>query len=398
MRTGGQQIDLKDQGIPIMQKLGLLETMRSHCVHETGMQVVDKNGKCLMQTGVTAAGDKGYVLTNEFEFMRGDIVRVVAEATHAERKKAEEKGVIEGGLTYVFGKTVTALDQSRGNGVDVTFDDEHTQRYDLVVGADGQASRTRRLAFGEEIGKAAFKSLGIDAAYYNVPRLDSEDSFARMYFAPGSRMIMTRTGDRPKTQVYLFLMKDKARSQKMKNVHRQPIPEQKKVWTSIYKGAGWETERFLDGMQTVDDFYACEIGQVKMPDQQLHKGRVVLLGDAGYCPSAFTGMGTTLSLIGSYILAGELARNGSGVSAALAHYTEIMRQPIDECQRLAPGSDGGFYPSSGMGIRFASNVLWTLSCLRLDKLVKLISGWLPQKETGWKIPEYAELGLDEAKK
>lgn len=398
LRTGGQQIDLKDEGLPIMKKLGLLETIRSHCVKESGMELVDKHGKSLMQFGVTAAGAKqGFELTNEFEFMRGDMVKVFYDATQQEGTHAESRGETEGSIKYEFGKTVTALDPSSSKpGVNVTFSDAQTKHFDLVVAADGQGSRTRRLAFGEDISAASFKSLGIHAAYYNIPRLEREDSLARIYFAPGSRMVMTRTGDRPKTQVYFFLMKDAQRAARMREVHTQPIAEQKAAWTEICGDAGWECERFVEGIQTVEDFYACEIAQIKMPEGQLHKGRVALLGDAGYCPSAFTGMGTTLSLIGAYVLAGELARNGDDVGAALREYEQKMRQPIKECQKLPPGSDGGIFPTSGLGLTIANTVIWTMSCIRVDKLIRWVHGFLPEgQKTGWKIPEYVELNLEQ---
>ncbi|MDX6252239.1 MAG: hypothetical protein QOF10_5599 [Kribbellaceae bacterium] len=45
--------------------------------------------------------------------------------------------------------------------------------------------------------------------------------------------------------------------------------------------------------------------QVVVPEWS--RGRVVLLGDAGYCGSPLAGHGTALSLVGAYVLAGELA-------------------------------------------------------------------------------------------
>ena len=207
---------------------------------------------------------------------------------------------------------------------------------------------------------------------------------------------MTRTGDRPVTQVYFFLMKDKERHAKMRTTYKEPLEKQKEAWADIYRDAGWDCKRFVEGLKPVEDFYAHEMGQVKMP--QLYNGRVVLLGDAGYCPTAFTGLGTTLSLIGAYVLAGELARNGSNVNAALEKYNEVMRPPIDECQNLAAaGSEGVFFPSSAIGIRIMNNFLWTLSCFRIDKLIRWIHGMLPADKSRWPLPEYPELNLGSEK-
>lgn len=400
LRTGGQQIDLKSQGIPITKKLGLLDSVRAYCVEETGMEIVDKNGKRLMSFGVLPAGEKrqGLTLTNEYEFMRGDMVHMFVSETEKQRKKAEAKGVTDGSLTYIFNQTITALSPSTPTqppGVNVTFSDSRTAHYDLVVAADGQGSRTRKLAFGEVTSTAAFKSLNIHTALYNIPRHPNDSSLARIYIGPKRRMYLTRTGNRSETQIYHFLTNTTAQeASHLTTTHKRPLAEQKAVWTRLFQDAGWETPRFLESLQDVDDFYACEIGQVKMPRHILHKDCVVLLGDAGYCPSLLTGMGTTLSLIGAYVLAGELVRNGRDVEKALDAYQEIMMQPVEECQVLAPGVTGGLYPTSAWAIWAWNHVLWTMSCLRVDKLLIWVIGLWPGSKTEWKLPEYEELTLD----
>lgn len=396
LRTGGQQIDLKDQGIPITKKMGLLEPLRNLCVHESGMELVDDHGSSLIQFGVTAAGDKqsSMTLTNEFEFMRGDMVKLYYDTTIQDRKRIVANGEREGGLTYEFNKSLVALDQSSGKGVEVTFSDNTTRHFDLLVGADGQTSRTRRLTFGEDVSAESFKPLNIIAAYYHVPRVPEDDNLARIFFGTNSRMVMTRTGDRPFKQVYFFLLKDKERLAKMKEFQKQPISTQKDAWVEHYKDAGWECERFCEGLQKAEDFYAVEIAQIKMPEGQIHKGNVVLLGDAGYCPSPFTGQGTTLSLIGAYVLAGELAKHGDDVAAALEAYTSTMKTPIEQSQTLRLNTDRGIYPTSALGIKVVNNLLWTMSVFKLDKLLQWIGGFLPEEKGKWVIPEYPELNLE----
>ncbi|OAG13500.1 FAD/NAD(P)-binding domain-containing protein [Alternaria alternata] len=403
LRTGGQQIDIKAQGIPILEKLGLLNTIRSYCVKEGGMEFVDRNGKSLMQFGITKAGDTAgaLTLTHEFEFMRGNFVKMMHDISIQEREILTTRGHVKGGLTYEFGKTITALSHSESSSspktATVTFSTGETRTFDLVIAADGQASRTRSLAFGSEISSSAFHSMNIHAAYYKIPRLPTEDSLARIYFASNNRMVMTRTGNQPATQVYLFLMngKDRDRASHMATYQKRSAEEQKDAWKSLYQDAGWECPRFLQGLDTVKDFYATEIGQVKMPQHKLYKDRVVLLGDAGYCPSPFTGMGTTLSLIGAYVLAGELFRHGDDVDAALEAYQEAMKQPVEECQKLGPYADGkGPLPSSEWGLWMAGWALWTVSSLRVDRVIGWLAGLLPEgKEKRWEMPEYTEFNL-----
>jgi 2-polyprenyl-6-methoxyphenol hydroxylase-like FAD-dependent oxidoreductase len=64
-------------------------------------------------------------------------------------------------------------------------------------------------------------------------------------------------------------------------------------------------DEFVDGLDKADDFYLERMGMVKMNRWSSDKGRVVLLGDSAWCPSAMTGMGTTSSVIGAYILAAK---------------------------------------------------------------------------------------------
>ena len=157
LRTGGQQIDIKAQGIPILEKLGLLDTIHSYCVKEGGMEFVDRNGKSLMQFGITKAGDTAgaLTLTHEFEFMRGNFVKMMHDISIQEREILTTRGHVKGGLTYEFGKTITALSHSESSSspktATVTFSTGETRTFDLVIAADGQASRTRSLAFGSEI-------------------------------------------------------------------------------------------------------------------------------------------------------------------------------------------------------------------------------------------------------
>ncbi|KAJ4347197.1 uncharacterized protein N0V89_011136 [Didymosphaeria variabile] len=336
LRASGLQLDFKAQGTPIMRKMGLLEAMRAHHVNETGAQIVGAKGEVLAAFGIK-----------------------------------EDVGT-EG-----------------GDGVDVTFEDGREERFDLVVGADGQNSRTRKMAFGEEVSAEAFKELGSQVAYFNIPRGAGDGTIARLFFSAKSRAVMARNGGRPMTQVYMF---SQSNLEKIKASYGKSVAEQKAVWKETFKGAGWETDRFLEGMQTADDFYAHHIAQVKLPS--LYKGRIALVGDAGYCPSVMTGKGTTAAFIGAYLLAGELARKPHDVDAALKSYDEVMKEPV----KLAQIIDANLsLPSSSLAVWFIRNGLWAACSLKIDKLVMKLMPQKKEKGTleGWQLPNYPELNLRE---
>lgn len=280
-------------------------------------------------------------------------------------------------MTYIFDQTITALDQN-AEGVDVAFSDGHNKSFDLVVAADGQGSRTRQLAFGQKVSDAAFKSLGIHSAYFSIPRIKGEGSLAKVHLAPGRRMILTRTSDRPVTGVLLFTMRESP-----KGYYSKSLKHQKEAFTEAFKDVDWQADRLLSGLKTSEDFYAHEHGQIKM--EKLSAGRVVLLGDAGYCPSPFTGLGTNLCLVGAYVLAGELAQQGT-IAGALRSYEAKMRPIINECQQLP--SLGMFFPSSPLGIWSMQKLIWAVS------KIMMIFPQSQQEDTHWqRLPEYPELNL-----
>jgi 2-polyprenyl-6-methoxyphenol hydroxylase-like FAD-dependent oxidoreductase len=88
----------------------------------------------------------------------------------------------------------------------------------------------------------------------------------------------------------------------------------------------------LDGST---DFFFDSISQVRM--DAWSRGRVVLLGDAAYCPSPLSGMGTGLAVVGAYVLAGELAAAGGSHAAGFAAYETAMRAYATGCQRIGEG-------------------------------------------------------------
>ncbi|GAA3042888.1 hypothetical protein GCM10020229_62590 [Kitasatospora albolonga] len=102
-------------------------------------------------------------------------------------------------------------------------------------------------------------------------------------------------------------------------------------------------------MHRSTDFHLDSLGQVHLDSWT--RGRVALLGDAGYSPSPLTGLGTSLALVGAYVLAGELAAAPGDIASAFRGYDRIMRPYVAKAQQLPPGGAGGFAPNSALAIR-----------------------------------------------
>lgn len=196
-------------------------------------------------------------------------------------------------IKYIFDETITKVDQDESNNkVHITFANHLTPKsYDLLVGADGMMSRTRRLAFGHGPKNDDYLyRLGQYTAYFTVLRTDEDTQYAQWYNGTRGRLILKRPDQYGTTRMYLAVTdSDFSRfddiDDALKNKGRK---EQQEWYEKQFEGAGWQTERAIKGMKESEDFYTQQIAQVKM--DKWSKGRVVLVGDAAYCPSPISGV------------------------------------------------------------------------------------------------------------
>jgi 2-polyprenyl-6-methoxyphenol hydroxylase-like FAD-dependent oxidoreductase len=97
-------------------------------------------------------------------------------------------------------------------------------------------------------------------------------------------------------------------------------------------------------MRDAPDFYFDRVVQVRA--ESWSSERAVLVGDAGYGPSPMSGMGTSLALVGAYVLAGELASAGGDHLTAYARYQKEMREYVSRAQAQVRGASGFLLPRS----------------------------------------------------
>jgi len=109
-------------------------------------------------------------------------------------------------------------------------------------------------------------------------------------------------------------------------------------------GGAWRP--MLDALETTPQFWFGEIAQVHLT--RWSRGRVVLVGDAAYCASPFSGQGTSLALVGSFVLADSLASAGGNFERALARYETRMRPFVDANQALVDLTRAGPIPDEQM--------------------------------------------------
>lgn len=106
--------------------------------------------------------------------------------------------------------------KEEADGVTVNFTNGKidTQKYDLVIAADGMGSKTRSMIFEEKSYQSTecVKSLGWYIAYFTIPRLedDLDADYWRWFHAPGGLCVHVRPHRNKKTVgVYLSVSYDK---------------------------------------------------------------------------------------------------------------------------------------------------------------------------------------------
>ncbi|WP_428229915.1 FAD-dependent monooxygenase [Flavobacterium sp.] len=359
LRLGGQNLDVRGAGRAIVRMMGIEKQILAANTGEIGLQFVNRNNE--VKAEFPSEGSNSF--TSEAEILRGDLVSILYDCTKNDVK-------------YVFGKYITAINQDPDK-VEVTFSNDEIEEFDLMIAADGVRSTTRKLIFGEE---PESKFMGLYNAWYTIPKIESDTQWARWYTAPKSRVMLLRPDNHGTVRAsFSFLSDDKS-------YLNQSDSEQKKIIQAKLRGAGWEEERLMKEIEDNKDVYFDGISQIHAP--RWFDGRAGMIGDAAYCPTPLTGMGTTLAMVGAYLLAGELSRHDQYEDAFLA-YEKRMRPFVEKVQKLPPGVPWLAHPKSKFGV----SVVNTVAAILASKPIKAISKIFTHKEKDVtkddiELPEY----------
>ncbi|HYO68371.1 MAG TPA: FAD-dependent monooxygenase [Archangium sp.] len=328
-RDGGQNIDVRGAGRTVVQRMGLEKAIRERTTHEEAIAFVDERNHVRARIGAEQFNGNGPVA--ELEILRGELARLLLEHSRDS-------------VDYVFGDRIAAL-HDHGDKVEVRFEHGEGREFDLVIVAEGIGSSTRKLVFGDEVERVP---LDLYTAYFTVPRGENDGNVARWFNAPGGRSVFLRPDNLGTTRALLSLQ------EKPRGYEKLPEAEQKALLKAKFADAGWETPRVLAALDGAKDFYFEAIGQVKM--RRWSRGRIALLGDAAYCASPISGMGTSLALVGAYVLAGELARHDDHAEA-FAAYERLMRPYVDQAQDVPKAGPRIAQPQTRVGIALQRAVL-----------------------------------------
>jgi 2-polyprenyl-6-methoxyphenol hydroxylase-like FAD-dependent oxidoreductase len=227
-----------------------------------------------------------------------------------------------GDVELLFGDTIQGITQS-SDSTQVQFTRNGVREFDCVIGADGLHSNVRRIIFGEE--PQFLRDLGLYLCVYSVPNYLQLDRLEMQYTELGRMAaVWSSRGDTNLRACFGFTAPSL-------RIDLRDRAQQQQALRTVYEGIGWEVPRLLEMMPTASDWYFDTAAQIDMP--RWSQGRVVLVGDAAYCASPMSGQGTSIALIGAYVLAGEMAASGD-LSRAFAEFENVMRPFVEANQAL----------------------------------------------------------------
>ncbi len=323
LRPGGQAIDVRGPALTVLERMMLRAAADHRRTRIRGSSVVDRDGNELSRdTESTPTG--GPLASPDIELLRDDLVELLYEATQLK-------------VEYLFDDSIESLEDD-GSAVAVTFERAASRSFDLVLGADGLHSDVRRLVFGPE--EQFIDRLGTYAAIFTVPNFLELDHWQTWHYGDQTMVGVYSARNNTEARAMVGFMDSDLRID-YRDTEAQFAEMEKRMADD-----GWVRPQLLQYMRTAPDFYFDEMSQIKM--DRWSKGRVALVGDAGYCCSPLSGQGTSVALLGAYVLAGELkaaSRDGTvDYELGFANYQKEFQDYVKRNQWLVVDNIPGGAP------------------------------------------------------
>ncbi|WP_280234916.1 FAD-dependent oxidoreductase [Nocardia cyriacigeorgica] len=246
--------------------------------------------------------------------------------------------------------TVPVALREDAEGVEVDITDRGsatttTERFDLVIGADGLRSTVRRLAFGPDDGRVHRLGYMIAACALPAPVPGFRSRDGVVLAEQGRSVWVFPFADRPPTVLFTYRTDDVDAE-----FTRAPIDSLRKVFGPEPTGAtlGWLLDQFEQAPNHLFD----SAEQIRM--DTWHRDRVVLLGDAAWCLTLYSGMGAAVGMSGADLLGTMLERHPGDIPAALRAWEARLRPFVEFHQGTGMAMRRLFVPADARELRIRS--------------------------------------------
>lgn len=331
-RTGGYFLGLSGAGRSAARRMGILDGLHDRTPTRPHSDF-DRAGN--RRIGVDLRNLGGL----PWQMVRGDIEQAAFDVLPSDVE-----------IRY---STVPSKIEQDDDGVDVTLTDTAdgtsvTERFDLVVGADGLRSTVRSLAFGPHEKYLHRLNYMISAFEYpGAPGMLGIGEGGTLY-EPDRSMWVWAFSDRNPT-ILLSYRTDDVDAE----FTESPVERIRAVFGADPMGS--TLGDVAAAMESADDVLFDSVEQVRM--DSWHRGRVVLVGDAAWCPCLYSGMGASSALAGADLLGTMLQRHPDDLDHALTEWERKLRPSMDFYQQY--GIKQRFYFTPGNHRQIALRRLMT---------------------------------------
>ncbi|RRA49549.1 FAD-dependent monooxygenase [Acidipila sp. EB88] len=308
VRKGGTPVDIREDVVEVMRRMGLLDHIVASSLPPRATEFLDASGEPVVRRPARAVGeDQGEA---GWEIERDTLLDLLFDRVRDD-------------VEFVFGDSVAGVEEC-ADEVGVVFASGTRRGFSLLLGCDGTHSAVRRLCFGEEHLFSLFLQNYFSLTI--VHKLLIPENTSEMFNVAG-RTVMLNAYNGKTDIAFCFFSAEEI------GYDRRDRAQQKQMILERFRGQGWRVPELLDEMGRGDDFYFDKLCQIRMP--QWSRGRVALVGDAGYCPSPAAGMGGSMAILGAAAFADALARYRGDLDGAFAEYDRSLRPVVNEIQSAA---------------------------------------------------------------
>lgn len=345
-REGGYLTDFRGTGIEVAERMGIMARVREEQYIPKEMLFVNESNKPIGRLDITRLFRETFDDPNkaQTQILRSKLAKILYDKTKDD-------------VEYMFGNSIRAIREDE-QGVEVAFEHGSSRRFDLVVGADGIHSKVRTLAFGDESRLAHYMGYYQVSFWMDYPikagtniSFTIPGKFVSLFGFPGNRAMVYAIFKQPQKFTY----------------DPHDTDKQKQLFIDTFANSQWEVmPKLLEQAKISDDFYFDVANLVEL--DRWSKGRVVLVGDAGY-PTPLTAWGVSLALMGAYVLAGELKEASGDYQTAFAAYEQELKPFIEKKTKEARGTGLQLVPGSTILLWVRNQVLKLFSLPFASRLV-----------------------------